>query len=101
MKYLPKLSVRDLLWLVAFVALLVMWWTDHKELMEFRKQQAAAERAHAAAQARADEQARIIKQRLEQFMRRAQQETEEAEEAVDAAWLIERSKSRVTPLPSQ
>jgi hypothetical protein len=56
MKSLPKLTMRDLLWLMALVALSVLWRTDHKELMAFRKQQAAADRAAAEEQARAEEQ---------------------------------------------
>jgi len=95
MKHLPKLTLRDLLWLIALVALAVLWWTDHKELVVFRKQQAAAERANAEAQARADEQVRIGQQ-VEQIIRSARQKAE----AADAALLIERSKSKVTPLPT-
>lgn len=50
MKYLPKLSVRDLLWLIIVVALAVLWWRDRRELVELqvelRRQQQIAKQQH-------------------------------------------------------
>jgi hypothetical protein len=50
MKSLPKVTVRDLLWLTVVVALSVLWWTDRQELISLRKQQQQAA-AQAAVQA--------------------------------------------------
>jgi len=42
MKSLPKVSLRDLLWLIVVVALSVLWWMDHRELARVRKELHAA-----------------------------------------------------------
>jgi len=36
MKHLPKLTMRDLLWLIAVVALAVLWWMERKEVINLR-----------------------------------------------------------------
>jgi len=37
MKYLPKLSVRDLLWLIVVVALSLLWWRDHSRVANLER----------------------------------------------------------------
>jgi hypothetical protein len=58
MKSIPKVTVRDLLWLTAVVALSVLWWMDRQELISLRKQQQqAADQAAVQAELTARQQA--------------------------------------------
>jgi len=38
MKSILRFSLRDLLWLAIVVALFVLWWTDHRELVRMRNE---------------------------------------------------------------
>jgi sensor domain CHASE-containing protein len=42
MKSLPKLTLRDLLWLIVVVVLSVLLWKQNKEISDLHKQQDAA-----------------------------------------------------------
>ena len=82
MKHLPKLTMRDLLWLMALVALAILWRMDHREVTAFRREREAA--------------------RVEAEANRLAAEAEEAaKQAAMASWWQQQMNGQVTPPASE
>jgi len=51
MKHLPKITMRDLLWLIVLVVLSVLLWKEHKEVTNLRRQLQSAQMREAELEA--------------------------------------------------
>ena len=65
MKYLPKLTMRDLLWLMALVALSVLWWMDRQDLVSLQREVITLRQQKEFARLQAEEQRLEAQRRLE------------------------------------
>lgn len=75
MKSLPKLSIRDLLWLIVVVVLSVLLWKQHKEtanlareLTKSRQEQEVARQSFEESQLAAGEKLKLFRNKLREQM---------------------------------